>query len=95
MEKKEKPGKIVLLNDNENDVLMTFDMNVSDERKNMFKKLAKDERMINYNNLLFKTGNPSISNFDFLKRLGTLFDLLTDLLNEKISIDEAKQNKKR
>ena len=46
--------------------------------------------MINYNNLFFKTGNLSISSFDFLKRFSSLSDLLIDLLNEKISIHEAK-----
>ena len=30
-------------------------------------------------------------NFDFLKRFGTLYDLLIDLLNEKMSIKRAKQ----
>ena len=40
--------------------------------------------------MFFKTGNLSISSFDFLKRFSTLSDLLIDLLNEKISIHEAK-----
>ena len=38
--------------------------------------------MINYNNLFFEPGDPIIKNFDFLKRFGTLYDLLLDLLNE-------------
>ena len=49
--------------------------------------------MINYNNLVFKTGNPSINNFDFLKKIWyNVFILLylIDVLNEIISIDEAK-----
>ena len=49
--------------------------------------------MINYQNLLFKTGNPIIDNFDFFKRFGTLYDLLTDLLNRKISTIKVKKNK--
>ena len=49
---------------------------------NILKKLAKDGRMINYNNLFFKTGDLIVKNFDFLKRFGTLYDLLIDLLKE-------------
>ena len=45
--------------------------------------------MINYNNLSFKTGNPIIKNYDFLKMFGTFYDLLLDLLNEGISTIEA------
>ena len=46
---------------------MTFDMNFTDEGKNILKKTDINERMINYNNLTFKTGNLIIKNFDFLK----------------------------
>ena len=35
--------------------------------------------------MFFKTGDPIIKNFDFLKRFGTLYNLLLDLLNQKIS----------
>ena len=45
--------------------------------------------MINYNNLFFKTNNPVINNFDFLKRFGKLYNLLLDLLIEKIDTEEA------
>ena len=41
--------------------------------------------MNNCNNLFFKAGNLNLTNFDFLKRFGTLYDLLIDLRNEKIS----------
>ena len=48
---------------------MNFDMNFTDKGKDVFKNLAKDERMINYQDLLdnlkIKTGNPDIDNFDF------------------------------
>ena len=47
--------------------------------------------MINYKNLFFKTGNPSIKNFGFLKDMVHCLTYLIDLLNEKISINEAKQ----
>ena len=58
------------------------------------KKLANDERMINYENLFFKTGNPAIDNFDFLKAFGTMYDSLYDLIGETVSIKKAakKQN---
>ena len=68
---------------------MTFEMNFTDKGKETFKKLARDEGLINYNNLFFKTGLPSIENFDFFKRYVTLNDLLIDLLNVKISIEVA------
>ena len=35
------------------------------------------------------TGNPISKNFDFFKRFGTLYDLLNDLINEKINILNA------
>ena len=37
----------------------------------------------------FKTGNPKINNFDFLKRFGTLYDLLISSFNEEISTFKA------
>ena len=79
----------VLLKDNLNDILMGFEVNVTGKGKNILKKVPSDERMINCNNLFFKTGNPIIKNFDFLKRFGTLYNLLFDLLNEEISTIKA------
>ena len=35
---------------------MNFDMNFTYEKENILEKAASDERMINYNNLFFKTG---------------------------------------
>ena len=78
-----------MLKDNLNKIFMNFDMNFTDEGKIILKKTDINERMINYNNLIFKTGNLIIKNFDFLKRFGTLYDLLIDLLSEKISTLEA------
>ena len=68
---------------------MNFDMNFTNERENIYRKLPNNERMINYKNLFFKTGNPVIIDFNFLKRFGTFYELLIDLFNEKISIKEA------
>ena len=63
--------------------------NFTEKGRDIIKKLAKDQRLVNCNDLFFKTGNPITKNFDFLKRLGTLYDLLIDLLNEKITILKA------
>ena len=57
---------------------MNFDMNFTNGGENV------DERIINYNNLFFKTGDLIIKNFDLFKRFGTLCDLLINLLNEEI-----------
>ena len=37
----------------------------TDNGENILKKLGSDERMINYNNSFFKTGNLIINTFDF------------------------------
>ena len=43
--------------------------------------------------MFFKTGDPIINHFDFLKRFD-MYDLLIDLLNEKIStLETAKEQK--
>ena len=73
----------------EDGVLLNCYENFTDKGRDFIKRLAKDERIINYNDLFFKTGNPIIEKFVFLKRFDTLHDLLTDLLNEKISILNA------
>ena len=48
---------------------MAFEMNFTDKWKDILEKVASDKRIINYNNLLFKTGDPIIKNFDFLKKI--------------------------
>ena len=80
----------MLLRDNLNDILLNYDeVNVNSKGEDILKKLAEDERMINYNNLIFKSGSPAINNSDFLKRFGTLYVFLIDLLNERIDIIKA------
>lgn len=74
---------------------MILDMSFNNERINILKKLTKNEGIINYNDLFFKTANSSDNNFDFEKRFGILFDLLIDLLNEKIIINKAKQEQEQ
>ena len=65
-------------------------MSFTNKGQDTIKKLARDEKMINYGHLIFETGNPNIKNFDFFKRFGTLYELFTYLLDEKI-----KQNKNK
>ena len=48
VEKEEKSERIVLLRDNLNDILVADDMNITAKGENILKKLANDERMINY-----------------------------------------------
>ena len=43
-------------------------MNFTKKGENAFKKVVENARMIN-NNLLFKTGNPRINSYDFLKNI--------------------------
>ena len=45
---------------------MAFDMSFTNKGQGTIKKLARDEKMINYGNLIFETGNPNIKNFDLI-----------------------------
>ena len=83
----------MLLKRNLNYILINFDMNFTFKGTDTLTKVV-DERAINYKNLFFKTGDPIIKNFDFFKRFGTLYDLLIDLLNEKINTLEQKKERK-
>ena len=74
-------------------MLLNYYENFTGKGKDIIKNLAKDERMISCNDFFFKTGNLIIKNFDSLKRFDTLYDLLIDLLNEKISILKATKEK--
>ena len=40
-------------------------MNFAAKGENIFKNVAGDERLINYNNLFFKTGDRTTKNYDF------------------------------
>ena len=44
---------------------MKFDTSFTNEGENILKKVARDEKIIKYNNLLFKTGDPIIKKTDF------------------------------
>ena len=67
------------------------DVKIDAKGKYIIKELARDERMINYNNLFFKSGDPNIDNYDLLKRFCTLHGFLIDLLKEKINIKAGKE----
>ena len=72
---------------------MEYGMNITDKGEDILKKLAKnEEESIDYDNLFFTTSDRA-KNFNFLKRFGTLYELLIDLLNEQITIKEAKKSK--
>ena len=69
-------------------------MNIDSKGENILRKLADDERNIDYKNLLFKSDSLAINNYDSFKRFGTLYDFLIDLLNERINLNKTaiKQN---
>ena len=58
-------------------------MNFMDKGRDVLQKLARDETLINHNNLIFKTGDPIIKNIDFPKIYGTLHYLIFGLKNTK------------
>ena len=54
IEKEEKSGKIIMLEDNLNDILNMFETHFNTNNgENIVKKFAKDDRTINYNYLSF------------------------------------------
>ena len=79
---KKKPKEIVLLKDKLDYILENFGSNFNSTGKNFLKKLAKDEKEIDYNDLFFEMDDPIIKSFDFLSEVGTLYDFLINLLNE-------------
>ena len=83
----------MLLKDNLNHILMTFDVNFSNKGEDIFKNVVSDERMINYRDLFFCFLKQNILSF-IIKRFGTLYNLFIDLLNEKISIFKAQKEQK-
>ena len=64
-------------------------MSISNKGKNTLKELANEEGKINYKTFYFKSDSLAIDNYDFLKRFGTLYGLLINLRNEKISLRES------
>ena len=73
---------IVLLKDELDFMLKNFDSNFNSTGNTFLKKLTKDEKKTDYNNLLFSIDNESVAeDVDFLEKYGTLYDLLIYLLD--------------
>ena len=90
VEREEELGKIVLLKDNLNNILVNYgELNIDSKGGSILRKLADYERSINYKNIFFNSGSSAIDNYDFFKRFGSLYDLLIDLLNEKIRLKKT------
>ena len=81
-----KPKEIVLLKDKLDFIFKNYDQNFNSTGKT-FKKLAKYEKKIDYNNLFFEIDNKSVvKSADFLKEIGTLYDLLIYSLDNHINV---------
>ena len=75
-----KPKEIVQLKDKLDFIFKKFD-------SIFLKKLAKDEKKIDYNNLFFEIEDKSVvKSADFLKEIGTLYDLFVYLLNNSMKL---------
>ena len=81
-EKVKESRKIVLLKDRLDYIFTNFTSNFNSTGKNFLKKLAKYEEKIGYSNLFSEIEDPDINSYDFLEIVGTLYDLLINLLNE-------------
>ena len=82
-----KPKEILLLKNKLDYIFKNFNSNFNSTGKNFLKRLAKDEKKIDYNNLFFEIeGKFVVKDADFLKQFGTLYDLLIYLLNNSMRI---------
>ena len=81
-EKVKESRKIVLLKDRLDYIFTNFTSNFNSTGKNFLKKLAKYEEKIGYSNLFSEIEDPDINSYDFFEIVGTLYDLLINLLNE-------------
>ena len=93
-----KPKEIVLLKDKLDHIFKNFGSNHIFLFSIFFFliKLAKNEKKIDYNNLLFSIDDKSVvKSIDFLEEFGTLYDLLIYLLDnaERIIISSEDQIK--
>ena len=81
-EKVKESRKIVLLKDRLDYIFTNFTSNFNSTGKNFLKKLAKYKEKIGYSNLFSEIEDPDINSYDFFEIVGTLYDLLINLLNE-------------
>ena len=83
----------MLLKDKLDFLFKKFGSNFNRTGKHFLKNLAKDEKNIDYNNLFFEIDDKSVvKDVDFLKEIGTLYDLLIYLLDNsmrKVSSSET------
>ena len=87
-----KPNNTVLLKDKLDFLFKNFGSNFNRTGKNFLTKLAKDEKNIDYNNLFFEIDDKSVvQDVDFLKEIGTLYDLLIYLLDNSINLIDSTQ----
>ena len=76
-----KPKKIVLLKEKLDHIFRNFGSNFDSTGENFLINLAKDEKNIDYNNLIFNIDDKSVvKSVDSLEEFGTLYDLLIYLL---------------
>ena len=69
-------------------------MSINVDEKNILKELPRVEILINYNNLILKTGDPIISNYNFLKRFGKLHSLLINSVGKEKLLDKIEKLKR-
>ena len=82
----------MLLKDKLDFIFKNFGSNFNSTGKNFLTKLAKDEKKIDYNNLFFEIDDKSVvKSVDFLKEIGTLYDLLIYLLDNSMRITTSAQ----
>ena len=82
-----KSKEIVLLKDKLDFIFKNFDQNFNITGNNFLKKLAKDEKTIDYNDLFFEIDDKSVyKDVDFLEEIGTLYDLSIYLLDNSMRI---------
>ena len=76
----------MLLKDKLDFIFKTFDSNFNSTGKKFLIKLSKDETKIYNNNLFFEIDDKSVvKSADFLKEIGTLYDLLIYLLDNSMN----------
>ena len=77
-----KPKEIALLEDKLDYIFKNFGSRFNSTGKNFLKKLAEDEKEIDFDNLFFKISSTSVvKSVSFLEEFGTLYDLLIYLLD--------------
>ena len=83
----------MLVKDRLGNIYDNFDSNFNNTGKKFLKRIAKDEKEIDYDNLFFKINdNFFVKIVDFLQEFGTLYDLLIYLLGNANRIINATED---